>query len=84
MLHCHVSKKHFTEFFELLPIDLNTAKWGAGVSGTTKYVTLCTIWCHLYNFKNRSSHGGVLLLVVLKVTDLHGFFFAFFNYTKGT
>ena len=59
MLHCHVSKKHFTEFFELLPIGLNTAKWGAGVSGTTKYVTLCTIWCHLYNFKNKQPWRSV-------------------------
>ena len=39
----------------------------------------CAIWCHFYNLKNvKNTHGGVLLLVkLLKVTLLHGFFHVF-------
>ena len=77
-------KKTFYRIFRAVANWLEHSKMGRWGERTTKYVTLCTIRCHLYNFKNRSSHGGVLLLVVLKVTDLHGCFFAFFNYTKGT
>ena len=53
-----------------------------------KYVILCAIWYHLYNFKNvKNTHGGVLLLVkcrvqlanLLKVTLLHGCFARFKN-----
>ena len=40
---------------------------------------LCAIWYHLYNIKNvKNTHGGVLLLV-LKVTPLHGCFSCFLN-----
>ena len=43
----------------------------------------CSIWYHLYNLKNvKSTHGGVLLL--LKVTLLHGCFSHFLNCTNGT
>ena len=43
----------------------------------------CSIWYHLYNLKNvKSTHGGVLLL--LKVTLLHGCFSRFLNCTNGT
>ena len=42
-----------------------------------------SIWYHLYNLKNvKSTHGGVLLL--LKVTLLHGCFSRFLNCTNGT
>ena len=53
----------------------------------------CSIWYHLYNFKNvKNTHGGVLLLVKLqahpatlpKVTLLHGYFLRFLNCTTGT
>ena len=55
-------------------------------------VMFCTIWYHLYNFKNvKNTHGGVLLLVklqttptLLKVTLLHGCFSRFLNCTNGT
>ena len=44
----------------------------------------CAIWYHLYNLKNvKNTHGGVLLLV-LKVTLLHGCFSRFLNCTNGT
>ena len=44
----------------------------------------CAIWYNLYNLKNvKNTHGGVLLLV-LKVTLLHGCFSRFLNCTKGT
>ena len=33
------------------------------------YVVRCTIWYHLYNFKNlKNTHGGVLILVKLQAT----------------
>ena len=44
----------------------------------------CAIWYHLYNLKNvKNTHEGVLLLV-LKVTLLHGCFSRFLNCTNGT
>ena len=44
----------------------------------------CAIWYHFYNLKNvKNTHGGVLLLVkLLKVTLLHGFFFTFLQLNK--
>ena len=31
----------------------------------SKYVMLCVIWYHLYNFKNvKNTHGGVLLSTI--------------------
>ena len=50
----------------------------------TKYVVRCAIWYHLYNLKNvKSTHGGVLLLI-LKVTLLHGCFSCSLNRTNAT
>ena len=48
-------------------------------------VTRCAIWYHLYNLKN-VTHGGMLLLVKLQaeVTLLHGCFSRFLNCTNGT
>ena len=44
---------------------------------------LCVIWYHLYNFKNvKNTHGGVLLL--LKVSVLHGCCSRFLNCANGT
>ena len=41
------------------------------------------IWYHLYNLKNvKNTHGGVLLLVT-KVTLLHGCFSRFLNCKNG-
>ena len=43
----------------------------------------CAIWCHLYNLKNvKNTHGGVLILV--KLTFLHGYFSHFLNCANGT
>ena len=46
----------------------------------------CAIWYHLYNLKNlKNTHGGVLLLIkLLKVTFLHGYFLRFLNCANGT
>ena len=42
---------------------------------------LCTIWYHLYNLNSvKNTHGGMLLL--LKVTPLHGCFSHFFLMQK--
>ena len=55
------------------------------------YVILCTIWYHLYNFKNaKSTHGVVLLLLKLQVSacnfaksnTLPWVFFMFFKVYK--
>ena len=44
----------------------------------------CAIWYHLYNLKNmKNTHGGVLILV-LKLTHLHGCFSRFLNCANGT
>ena len=41
----------------------------------TKYVTCCTIWYQLYNFKKvKNTHGGVLILANLQASA--------FNFTK--
>ena len=54
---------------------------------------LCTIWYHLYNFKNvKNIHGGVLLLVKLQATACNFIksnttpwvFTRFLNWTNGT
>ena len=46
-------------------------------------VVCFAIWCHLYNLKNvKNAHGGVLIL--LKLTPLHGCFSRFLNGTNGT
>ena len=38
-------------------------------------VMRCAIWHHLYNFKNvKNTHGGVLILILLKLTLFHGCF----------
>ena len=43
----------------------------------------CAIWYHLYNLKDmKNTHGGVLIL--LKLTLLHGCFSRFLNCTNGT
>ena len=48
------------------------------------YVVRCAIWYHLCNSKNvKNIHGGVLILV-LKLTLLHGCFSRFLNCTNGT
>ena len=40
--------------------------------------TICSSWYHLYNLKNvKSTHGGVLLLTLLKVTIFLGCFHVF-------
>ena len=45
---------------------------------------LCAIWHHLYKFKyEKNTHGGVLLLV-LKIALLHGYFLRFLNYKNDT
>ena len=50
-----------------------------------EYVMCCAIWYHLYNLKNvKNTHGGVLLLVKLKVTLICGCFSRFLNCTNGT
>ena len=55
---------------------------------TMDLVMFCSIWYHLYNFKNvKNTCGGVLLLVALlvsKVTLLHKYFSHFLNCTNGT
>ena len=44
----------------------------------------CVIWYHLYDLKNvKNTHGGVVILV-LKLTLLHGCFSCFLNCTNGT
>ena len=44
----------------------------------------CTIWYPFYNLKNeKNTHGGVLILV-FKVTLLHGCFSRFLNCRNGT
>ena len=45
----------------------------------------CAIWYHFYNLKNvKSTHGGVLILVkLLKLTLLHGYFSRFLSCTNG-
>ena len=44
------------------------------------YVVRCAIWYHLYNLKNvKNTHGGVLILVKLKLTLLHGCFSRFLS-----
>ena len=49
-----------------------------------KYVMHCAICYLLYNSKNlKNTHGGVLLLVV-KVTVIHGCFSSFLNCANGT
>ena len=41
----------------------------------------CAIWYHLHNLKNvKNTHGGVLLLVKLKVTLLYWYVSRFLNY----
>ena len=48
------------------------------------YMLSCTIWYHFYNLKNgKNTHGGVLILV-FKVTLLHGCFSRFLNCRNGT
>ena len=48
-----------------------------------QYMMFCAIWYHFYNLKNvESTHGGVLLLVILKVTLLHGCFFTLLKLYK--
>ena len=43
-----------------------SACWDRDIIRET-YVTLCTVWYHLYNFKNvKNTHRGVLLLVKLQ------------------
>ena len=56
------------------------------VQRKTKDVTLCVIWCNLYNLKNvKNVHGGVLLLEkLLKVLLLHGYFSRFLNCKTST
>ena len=58
-----------------------------------KYVMLCAIWHHLYNFKNvKNTHGAVLCLVKLqaktcnftKSYTLPWVFVTFLNCTNGT
>ena len=35
------------------------------------FVMRCTIWYHLYNFKNlKNNHGGVLILVKLQASHI--------------
>ena len=47
-------------------------------------VMFCIIWYHLQDLKNvKNTHGGVLLLVI-KVTLLHGSFSRFLDCTNGT
>ena len=49
-----------------------------------KYVMRCAIWYHLDILKNvKNTHGGVLILV-LKLTLLHGCFSRFLNCTNRT
>ena len=54
------------------------------------YVVRCAIWYCLYNLKNvKNTHGGVLILVKLKLvkcklTLLHGCFSRFLKCTNGT
>ena len=44
---------------------------------------LWAIWCYMYNLKNeKNTHGGVVLLVKLKVILLHGCFWRFLNWYK--
>ena len=44
----------------------------------------CAVWFYLFNLKNvKNTHGGVLILV-LKLTLLHGCFSCFSNCTIGT
>ena len=48
------------------------------------YEMFWAIWCHLYNLKSvekKPTRGGLLLLV--KVTLLHGCFWRFLNYVNG-
>ena len=47
------------------------------------YEMLCAIWYHLYNLKNVKNNYG-RLLVLLKVSLLHGCFSRFLNCTNGT
>ena len=47
------------------------------------YVVRCTIWYHLYNFKNvKNTHGGVLILVKLQTEAFPWVFFTFFKLYK--
>ena len=50
------------------------------------YVMRCTIWYHLYDFKNvKKTHGGVLILAtLLKLTLPHGCFSRFLICTNAT
>ena len=49
------------------------------------FVIFCSILYHLYNLKNmKNTHGGVLLLVKLRATILHGCFSCFLNCTSST
>ena len=50
------------------------------------YLMFCAIWYHLHNLKNvKNTHGGVLLLVKLKVTLLYWYVSRFLNYiSNGT
>ena len=53
-------------------------------TGILLFVMRCAIWYHLYNLKNvKNTHGRVLMLV-LKLTLLHGCFSHFLNCAKGT
>ena len=55
---------------KLIPSTINTH--------SILYETLCTIWYHLQNLKNaKNTHGGVLLLVLLKETVSMGVFYVF-------
>ena len=41
-------------------------------SDRVEYVMGCTIWYHLYNFKNvKNTQGGVLILVKLQASTYH-------------
>ena len=44
----------------------------------------CAIWYHLFNSKSVKNTYEEVLLLVLKVTLLHGLFFTFLNCTNGT
>ena len=55
-----------------------------GIDGSPLILVMrCAIWYHLYNLKNvKNTHRGVLIL--LKLTLLHGCFSSFLNCTNGT
>ena len=45
----------------------------------------CVIWYYLYNSKNvKNTHGGVLILTLIKLALLHGCFSRFLYCTNGT